>query len=159
MPEAHPRGSRFAVATLSTSIFLLTALAVALAQGSQEGATTTGVSTGVYTSEQAERGAEVFLTSCAGCHGPELQGGFGPQLAPLGEHWLGGSLGSLYSFVSSAMPYSAPGSLEPQQYADVLAFVLQENGYQAGDAELVPDAEALAAFTFDTPAEGANDED
>lgn len=152
MPEAYLRGGRITAAALSISILLLTVLAIALAQGSEADAEATGVSSGVFTTEQAERGAEVYLANCSGCHGADLEGGFGPQLAPIGEHWHDSTLGSLYSFVSTAMPFSAPGSLEAQQYADVLAFVLQENGYQAGDAELAPDEEALQAFVIDVPA-------
>ena len=30
-----------------------------------------GASSGVFTAEQAERGAAVFTSSCAGCHGPQ----------------------------------------------------------------------------------------
>ena len=149
------RGRRIssrAAAILLATTGLLTAVAIALAQEPAAPASdATDVSTGVYTEEQAAVGAEVFLANCSGCHGAELEGGFGPQLAPIGEHWHGSSLGALYAFVSSAMPFSAPGSLEPQQYADVLAFVLQQNGYPAGEEPLAPDEEALEAFVLDVP--------
>ncbi|HLV11477.1 MAG TPA: cytochrome c [Trueperaceae bacterium] len=151
--------SRWAAPLLGLSV--LAALAVAAAGGyggyggpdrlAAQAEEAAGVSTGAYTEEQAERGAQVFARSCAGCHGSTLQGGMGPRLAPLNSAWQGMSLGALYRFVSTNMPYSAPGSLEPQQYADVLAHVLASNGYPAGDAELAPDAEALGAFVIDAP--------
>lgn len=110
-----------------------------------------GVSTGAFTAEQAARGAEVFAARCAGCHGAELQGGMAPRLAPLNASWQGMSLGALYRFVSTNMPFDAPGSLEPQRYADVIAHVLAKNGYPPGDAELQPDAGSLDAFVIDAP--------
>lgn len=152
MPEPRSPRGRTHAAQLLITILLLTAVAIALGQGSAAAGDETGVSSGVFTVEQAERGAEVFLASCAGCHGASLEGGFGPRLAPLGDHWQGSTLGSLYGFVSTAMPFSAPGSLEPAQYADVLAFVLQQNGFAAGEAELAPDQEALEGFVIDAPA-------
>lgn len=110
-----------------------------------------GASTGVFTEDQAQRGQAVFQGSCSGCHGGNLQGGMGPRLSPLGGHWQGSTLGALYRFVSANMPMSAPGSLEPQQYADVIAYVLSHNGFPAGEAELAPDDAALEAFVIDAP--------
>lgn len=153
-----PSTSRLLAKSLALAL-LLTGLALALAQGNdgpdpamEAPGDAIGVSTGVFTEAQAERGAEVFLANCAGCHGAALEGGFGPQLAPIGEHWHDTSLGSLFGFVSSAMPFSAPGSLEPQQYADVIAFVLRSNGFAAGEAELPADREALDGVIIDAAA-------
>lgn len=147
------------VTILVPALLVAATVAFALGQGGYGGEDdqaaappdASGVSTGVFTTEQAERGAAVFQTNCSGCHGAELQGGFGPQLAPIDEAWHGLTLGALYRFVSTNMPFSAPGSLEPQQYADVVSFVLSENGYPAGEAELAPDAEALEQFVLDDP--------
>lgn len=110
-----------------------------------------GVSTGVFTEEQAARGEELFMSRCSGCHGANLQGGMGPRLSPLNEAWQGMSLASLYRFVSQNMPFGAPGSLEPQQYADAISFVLSHNGFPAGEAELAPDEELLDQFVIDAP--------
>src|SRR5690606_20940651 len=98
-----------------------------------------------------ERGQAVFAASCAGCHGAELQGGGAPRLDPLNEAWQGMTLAALYRFVSTNMPFNAPGSLVPQQYTDVISYVLAQNGFPAGEAELEPDDEALAAFVIDAP--------
>lgn len=108
-------------------------------------------SMGVYSLDQAERGAAVFSSRCSGCHGAELSGGFGPRLAPLPAHWRGQTLGSLFRFVSSAMPYDNPGSLEVDQYLDAIAFVLQRNGYPAGSDPLVADAAVLDPVLLDEP--------
>jgi len=110
-----------------------------------------GASSGVFAGEQAERGAELFAARCSGCHGGELEGGFGPRLAPLGSHWRGQTLGSLFRFVSSNMPYDNPGSLTPDQYLDLVAFVLQSNGYPAGVSALVADAAVIDPVLLDDP--------
>lgn len=108
-----------------------------------------GASSGVYDLEQAQRGAELFAARCSGCHGKELEGGFGPQLDPLDDDWSGQSLGSLFRFVSRNMPFDSPGSLQTDQYLDVVAFVLQSNGYPAGEAALVADEAVLDGVTLD----------
>jgi alcohol dehydrogenase (cytochrome c) len=41
------------------------------------------------------------------------------------------------------MPSNAPGSLKPEEYADVLSFVLSSNKYPAGKTELPTDPSAL----------------
>lgn len=115
------------------------------------GAAAAGASSGVFTVYQAERGAELFAARCAGCHGGALEGGFGPRLAPLGSSWRGQTLGSLFRFVSSNMPYDSPGSLEVDQYLDVVAFVLQRNGYPAGESALVADAAVIDPVLLDEP--------
>lgn len=153
------RNRRLSLPLLVPLLVVTAVAAVALAQGryggDDYGATAAqeraGVSTGVFTEEQAARGEELFMARCSGCHGANLQGGMGPRLSPLNEAWQGMSLASLYRFVSQNMPFGAPGSLEPQQYADVLAHVLASNGHPPGDAELPADAEALEAFVIDSP--------
>ena len=50
--------------------------------------------------------------------------------------------------VSTQMPEDAPGSLELQQYADIVAFVLRLNGFEAGSGELPPDAAALETISL-----------
>ena len=156
--EAYaPRRGPHVVWAATFALLVLTA--AALAQGGYGGADEqvgaaaegTGVSTGVFTEEQATRGGEIFASRCSGCHGAKLQGGMGPQLNPINDAWHGMSLASLYRFVSQNMPFGAPGSLEPQQYADVISFVLSQNGFPAGEAELPPDAEQLEQFTIDAP--------
>lgn len=131
----------------------LVALTLAVTALAQEGdAEPVAASSGVYLEEQAVLGAAVFAQRCAGCHGAELAGGFGPRLAPLASFWHGRSLSELYSFVAQNMPFDAPGSLSAAEYAQVVAFVLERNGYPAGAAELLPDAQELSRFVIDAPA-------
>jgi mono/diheme cytochrome c family protein len=99
---------------------------------------------GVYSPEQAERGNRTYQQFCSACHGARLQGS---PAAPLtGEafrgRWEDGkhSLDDLYYIIRSLMPNNAPGSLSREQYADIVAFILQVNNYPPGDHDMAPKA-------------------
>jgi mono/diheme cytochrome c family protein len=109
---------------------------------------------GIYTTAQADRGKAVYAMNCAGCHGDKLEGGSsGPELS--GKSFTGGyadgTAGALYTKISQDMPSSAPGSLTPEQYADVMAFVLSVNKYPAGQAEIPKDGAGLKAVKMGAP--------
>jgi mono/diheme cytochrome c family protein len=100
-----------------------------------------------YSREQADRGEEKFDDQCAECHGENLRGGLngGPPLRGLSfeEKFLNGAPASgLFLFMSTAMPPNSPGRFSPEVYADMMAFILKENGFQPG-AELPSDVDAL----------------
>jgi mono/diheme cytochrome c family protein len=92
-----------------------------------------------FTSPQAARGQEVFTTVCSTCHGRNEF--TGPIFAIT---WRAEPVLSLFEHISTNMPQDRPGSLTPEQYIDVLAYILQLNGIQPGARELVPDAALLA---------------
>jgi len=96
---------------------------------------------GVFTAEQAARGKTIFATTCAVCHGADLNGVNRPALK--GEaflnHWMEGSLDALYAHVKSMPPNRA--NLGDTAYSDVLAFLLDANAFPAGSEEL--NAEAI----------------
>ena len=77
---------------------------------------------GVYTEEQAQRGAEVNEQICRECHDDE------EFIGAFIRSWAGASVAALYDDIYSLMPEDQPGSLPPQQYADVIAYILQLNG-------------------------------
>jgi mono/diheme cytochrome c family protein len=103
------------------------------------------VKDGVYTAAQAMRGGTLFQMRCAVCHGEMLEGAAGPPL--VGDGFLGPRdrqpLSDLFDKIHATMPADAPGTLEPQQVSDVMAFVLQANKFVAGRTELVPADAAL----------------
>lgn len=110
------------------------------------------VSVGVYTADQAEGGQVAFARHCAGCHGAELQGGFGPRLVPLDPfQFRDAPLSIPYAFIQTQMPFDAPGSLEAEVYVAILAYVLQRNGYPEGPEPLPTDADEWAPFVLDEP--------
>ena len=110
---------------------------------------------GIYTEAQAARGEKVYTESCATCHGPKLEGTStaGPTLSgpDFTNGWKDMSAGALLSKISQDMPSSAPGTLTPEQYADVMSFVLSVNKYPAGQTELPTDANALKPVKMAAP--------
>jgi S-disulfanyl-L-cysteine oxidoreductase SoxD len=108
--------------------------------------TTTSTSEGVYTKEQAARGKARYFTSCAVCHGPQLQGDSdSPELAGKSfmKRWSDQSVATLFAYASSQMPIGRPGSLGVQGYADVIAHILATNGFPEGQRELPASSQAL----------------
>lgn len=101
---------------------------------------------GAYSKEQAARGADVYRRECASCHGPSLAGGeTGPPLvgSMFLDSWNDATLGDLLERIAVSMPQEKPGSLTPQEYADVLARILERNNIPAGTGPLETDPDAL----------------
>jgi mono/diheme cytochrome c family protein len=100
-------------------------------------------STGIFTAAQADRGMTVYDSQCASCH--ELSRFKGKDFA---SAWSDKPLTDLHVAVKS-MPMDNPGSLQPQEYADILAYFLSINGYPAGQAELKGDDASIKAVKVD----------
>jgi len=136
---------RKTVAILSVGAFILSmGYAVVGAQGK--------ASAGVYTDEQAVRGEAVYKEQCAACHGDNLEGsGPMPPLAGMDflTNWKGKTLGDLYEKTQTTMPATAPGTLTPEQTADLLAYILKASKYPAGSTALVGTMEALLPISID----------
>ncbi len=96
----------------------------------------TAAAPALYTKAQAEAGAQVFVSKCVLCHGANLQGTAAPSVA--GTDFLstaqhnGWTLEVIRYLVFNDMPFNAPASLSPTEYADVLAFLLASDCYPAG---------------------------
>ena len=107
---------------------------------------------GFYSAAQAVRGEALYEQYCMACHGAKLQGNPAAPLAGavFQGRWADGqhTLDDLFYIVRTQMPYSAPGSLARQQYADVVAYMLKMNGYEAGETELTPIASTLKKITL-----------
>src|SRR6478752_3974157 len=101
----------------------------------------------LYTADQATAGAGVYAQSCAACHGSALEGVAAPALkgSAFGEMANAQSLtaDALLDVVANTMPQSDPGSLKPEEYAAVTAYILQQNSYPAGSAPLAKNAAGL----------------
>lgn len=112
---------------------------------------------GIYTGEQADRGAGSYAQRCGACHGAALNGtGEAPPLVG-GEfvsHWDTLTVGDLYDRVRTTMPQNDPMSMTREEYADVLAYMLKNNGFPAGTRELDKRSEVLATIgiTAEKPA-------
>jgi alcohol dehydrogenase (cytochrome c) len=103
---------------------------VALAKGSlgpgseSEGPPQRSTGSAPYTKQQVAQGGEIYAKDCAVCHGANLQGVSAPALtgASFGRSHLNGS--QLRTVVVQTMPLTAPGSLKPDEYAAVMAYLL-----------------------------------
>ncbi len=77
-----------------------------------------------YTMQQVARGSEVYAKACANCHGASLQGLSAPALTGPGFGHSHLNAGQLRVIVTQSMPLTAPGSLPADDYAAVMAFML-----------------------------------
>jgi mono/diheme cytochrome c family protein len=95
-----------------------------------------------FSQAQADRGADVYRSNCASCHGEHLNdGAFASALKgpAFRREWSGKALGALGQFIVSVMPPGKAGQLTPSQYADVIAFLISANGSTAGESDLPSD--------------------
>jgi cytochrome c len=103
----------------------------------------------------AKKGAAIFATRCASCHGPtgkegpmdRLVGGAGTlgsqhPVKTIGSYWPYAT--TVYDYVHRAMPFTAPQSLSPDEVYSVVAWLLYQNGIIAEDTIL--DADSLPSI-------------
>jgi mono/diheme cytochrome c family protein len=120
---------------------------------------TRSVKDGIYTQAQADRGKPLYAQYCASCHMLDLRGlrpgpGKRDGVPPLAgdaflSNWTNLSVGDLFTRNRVSMPQTAPGSLSRQQNADILAYILEQNGYALGSEELPTVDANLAPIRFE----------
>lgn len=98
-----------------------------------------------FSAKQVSDGNRSYDAYCAVCHGSTLTNGtFGTPLG--GEYfqgkWNGKSVGAFFT-KSKTMPPAAPASLPDAVYADIVAYILERNGFKAGEAAMPAKAEEL----------------
>ncbi len=93
----------------------------------------------VYSAPQAERGAEAYQAHCAKCHEGAEPDAPTPKGQPFIDRWREAPLDFLFTHIRTKMPGDAPGTLSQSTYLDILAYLLRENGYPAGSADLTAD--------------------
>ena len=105
-----------------------------------------------FTEAQVTQGRAAYQQNCMDCHGSSLDNGeFGG--APLKgayfrNKWGNGSLASLYGFTKAKMPPDRPGTFSDKVYADLVAYILQANGYEPGGRELPADPAAQQSMSL-----------
>ena len=92
--------------------------------GESEAAPARSTGSAPYTKEQVAQGRQVYAQECAVCHGANLQGVSAPALTgpSFGRSHLNAS--QLRAVVVQQMPLTAPGTLKPDEYAAVMAYLL-----------------------------------
>src|SRR6478735_6223343 len=123
---------------------LAVAAAVLALSGVMSAQPTKSVKAGVYTAAQADRGVTLFRSKCASCHAPNR---FTDDL--FYTSFAGKPLWEMFDVISDSMPEDNPGSLKKEEYADVIAYLLQLNKFPTGSADLPIDKEALSAILME----------
>ncbi|MEO8335458.1 MAG: cytochrome c [bacterium] len=101
---------------------------------------------GIYTSAQADRGRMTYAMTCRSCHTAASHTGI-----TFAKWWKDRTVADLFGFMSTQMPKNDPGSLAPEQYADVIAYLLKMNAMPAGTTDLLADSAALAQIRIELP--------
>lgn len=129
-----------ALAVFAASVWMLSAAPVAAspAQSNASSLTTGSVLDGVFTSDQVARGQDMFQKICSACHTIAEHSG-----RKFEDRWGGMTLGDFFDVISNTMPDGNPGSLKPEEYASIIAFLLKETGYPEGKQELPADSAVL----------------
>lgn len=111
-----------------------------------------------YSADQAAQGAALFKQKCAVCHGANLQGGAGPELAgsQFFLRYRGKPLSALWSTIHNDMPLNAPGTLSPAQSLAIVAFILQKNGFPAGSSPIVGHYDTTRIVPASAPGAGSS---
>jgi cytochrome c5 len=129
--------------------FALLALAAAHSQTAAVAAQETpSVWNGVFTAEQAERGKAAYTKHCSRCHGEDLAGRRDYPLTGerFFDHWEAHTLEHLFKLIRDSMPPDAINAVDVNDKRDVMAYLLQRNGFPAGTTELSLDSDVLATF-------------
>ncbi|MEQ8447211.1 MAG: c-type cytochrome [Pelagibacterium sp.] len=112
---------------------------------------------GVYTEEQADRGMGFFGSDCAACHANTARGS---SAAPgligytLDNKYADQPLYDYFDYMRTNMPPGNAGWFTDQEYADIVAYLLELHGAPAGDTELEGTEEALSTITIVPTPEG-----
>jgi len=161
-------GTRAAVMTFAVVTIAFSVAAGSRARATQGSPNTRSVRSGVYTVDQARRGREHYRTRCVLCHLDNGQGrGAEPEIVgqsleregdaeapavagePFLTKWSGKTAGALYDLMRTTMPVGAAGTLSAQDYADVLAYLLELSTLPAGQQELPAAPEQLGLIAIE----------
>ncbi len=141
--ESAPYDRIILARLIAVTLFTVSVAQPSLAQRIQEGHART-VQDGVFTLMQSERGQRDYQSFCQGCHGVDLRGANARALS--GEdflrNWRGLTLDDLFDRFQT-MPPSANIRVSKDTYLDILSFVLNTNGFPAGERNLT--AETLGS--------------
>ena len=115
-------------------------------------------STSAFTAEQAAAGRKSYGQVCVACHGADLQTLpnarlVGPDFA---GRWQNRGVNELLSKVRATMSPEGPGALPEYIYLNVLAFILQQNGANAGTERLTTATRTTIGSLFGEAPAGAS---
>ena len=99
---------------------------------------------GVYSADQGKRGKAHYDAYCAPCHVGDLSGTLAadtgaPPLrgAPVVTSMERKGVAAVFDYIKATMPADDPASLQDGEYLDILAYLIQANGFPAGARDLI----------------------
>jgi len=103
------------------------------------------------TATQAERGRAAYSRHCSRCHGEDLGG---RRDYPLSggrflDRWEAHTLEHLFVLIRDSMPPDGTNTVDPNEKRDIVACLLQQNGFPAGTTELSRDEAVLARLAIE----------
>ena len=136
-----------------------------------------GISEAYYSEPQAERGKAYFYGACATCHTADPNGPSGPMDVSThlgwrtgnpknsyglfsGDKWLESDSGipgrpqrwdtvaDLYNKIRTTQPAYSVAGLSRNEYVDIVAYLLKQNGFPAGKEELRGDVSQMRNMTL-----------
>jgi mono/diheme cytochrome c family protein len=119
-----------------------------VAQGSTVQKTTND---GIYTKAQADGAKAQFDKICAECHAFTVAAKKKPRDLPLGDEpflssWEGRTLDALITTIVLTMPNDGSAAVSDAEALDLVAYILQQNGFPAGPGPLTKEtASAVVA--------------
>ena len=100
---------------------------------------------GIYTKAQADGAKKQFDKICADCHPFTVAAKKKPKDLPLGdepffENWTGRPLVELVTLIALTMPNDGSAVVTEAEAVDLVAYILQQNGFPAGSKPLTKEA-------------------
>ena len=145
--------SRFRVLGAASTVLWM--CVVGFSSGTGTGAALQKVTTndGVYTKEQADGAKPQFDKICADCHPFTVAGKKKEKDLPLGEEpffqsWEGRPLSEMISTIALTMPNDGSATVSDEEATNLVAYILQQNGYPAGSKPLTKET---ASAVFERP--------
>ena len=87
------------------------------------------INDGVFTEAQVTAGQKVYDASCRACHRMRFY-------RDVLRKWNDRPLVDFFYSILGDMPGDNPGSLFDEEYTEVIAYILSENGFPSGDTAL-----------------------
>jgi mono/diheme cytochrome c family protein len=145
-------GSRFKTLVAGSLVVWATSITTAVVvrpsragNGGQQAKTTND---GIYTKAQADGAKAQFDKICADCHPFTVATKKKAKDKPLGddpffEEWSGRPVSELVSLIHLTMPDDGSADVTEEEAANIVAYVLQQNGFPVGPAPLPKDSPAI----------------
>ena len=127
MAKTHTHSKRSVDLILTATLTVLGAAPSALANGPAGSARTSLVQAAGNTRRSAR---SAMALSCRAVVRPRSRASI------FAQQWNGKSLKDLYSYVHDQMPLGKAGSLDPKEYADIVAYMLAQSGLPSGNQSL-----------------------